>query len=139
MDARRRATAVAGRGLEGNANQGGRRQVTLLAEEAWARVQAELGQAVEPAARRANLLVRGLELSGARARVLRVGPCRILVHGETRPCRRMDEASPGLFAALEPDWRGGIYGEVLSGGEIVLGDPVAWEPPAGVDGGSPME
>ncbi len=139
MDAKRRATAVAGRGLEGNANQGGRRQVTLLAEEAWARAQAELGAAVEPAARRANLLVRGLELGDSRNRVLRVGPCRILVRGETRPCRRMDEASPGLEAALDPEWRGGIYGEVLSGGEIALGDPVAWEPAAGAGGGPPIE
>ena len=131
MQPRRRATAVAGRGLEGNAEQGGQRQVTLLAEEAWSRAEAELGSTVDPALRRANLLVRGLELSESRGRVLRVGACRILVRGETRPCGRMDEARPGLQAALDPEWRAGIYGEVLSGGEVSLGDPVAWEPGAG--------
>ena len=30
MDARERARLIAGRGIEGNANQGGRRQVTLI-------------------------------------------------------------------------------------------------------------
>ncbi len=59
--------------------------------------------------------------------MLRIGACRILVRGETRPCRRMEEACAGLQAALETEWRAGVYGEVLSGGEIAAGDPVAWE------------
>ena len=139
MDARQEARAVAGRGLEGNSNQGGRRQVTLLDGEAWARVEAELGGGVDPSARRANLMVSGLELSESRGRVLRVGACRILVRGETRPCYRMDEAFPGLCAALGPEWRGGIYGEVLTAGEIAVGDAVAWEPTAADEAGAPMQ
>lgn len=132
MDSARRATAIPGRGLEGNANQGGRRQVTVLGAEAWARAEAELDAPVDPAVRRANLLVRGLELASSRGRVLRVGGCRLLVHGETRPCRLLDDAVPGLQEALDPEWRAGVYGEVLTGGEIALGDPVAWETaPAG--------
>ena len=138
MEPRRQARAVAGRGLEGNANHGGRRQVTLIDAAAWERVQAELGIPVDPAARRANLMVRGLELAGSRDRVLRIGACRIRVGGETRPCRRMDEASAGLRAALDGEWRGGIYGEVLTGGGIALGDPVAWEP-AAAGSASPMQ
>lgn len=138
MEPAKRATAVVGRGLEGNANQGGKRQVTLLAEEAWARAQADLGVGVDPAERRANLLVRGLELAGSSGRVLRVGASRILIHGETRPCWRMDQAHPGLQAALAPEGRAGIYGEVLGGGEISLGDPVAWEPAGGEAGEPPM-
>jgi hypothetical protein len=39
----------------------------------------------------------------------------------------MDEALDGLRAALEPDWGGGAYGVVLEGGEIAVGDPVAWD------------
>ena len=139
MDPMQQVRAVVGQGLENNANQGGHRQVTLLGAEAWARAEAELGSAVEPTARRANLMVRGLELKESRDRVLRVGTCRILVRGETRPCRRMDEAFPGLQAALDPEWRAGIYGEVLTGGDIALGDPVAWEPAASADGDSPMQ
>ena len=116
MDLQWEATAVPGQGLVGNANQGGHRQVTLLGAEAWARAEAELGETVDPSARRANLMIRGLELSESRGRVLRVGACLILVRGETRPCRRMDEAHRGLQAALDPEWRAGIYGEVLTGG-----------------------
>ena len=130
MDGRRAATAVAGSGLVGNADQGGRRQVSMLSAEAWARAEAELGRAVDPAARRANLMVRGVDLRDSRGRVLQDGPCRILVRGELRPCRRMDDAVPGLLAALDPEWRAGIYGEVLSGGDISVGDPVAWEAPS---------
>src|SRR5512144_1466453 len=57
MDGRQRGTMRAGRGLEGNANQGGRRQVTVLALEAWNDATAEIGERIDPARRRANLLV----------------------------------------------------------------------------------
>jgi len=39
----------------------------------------------------------------------------------------MEDAAPGLKAALAPDWRGGAYGMVLEGGPLALGDAVAWE------------
>jgi len=35
MDPAREARLVAGRGIVGNANQGGKRQVTIIAREAW--------------------------------------------------------------------------------------------------------
>jgi MOSC domain-containing protein YiiM len=38
----------------------------------------------------------------------------------------MDEALPGLREALRPNWRAGVYGEVLNDGEIAVGDPVQW-------------
>lgn len=131
MDPRERATLVAGRGLAGNADQGGRRQVTLIEEELWAAALAELGiertADLPPVARRANLLVSGLPLVRTRGRLLRIGPARLRVLGEVRPCERMDEAMPGLRRALEPDWRGGAFAEVLAGGEIAVGDPASWE------------
>jgi MOSC domain-containing protein YiiM len=43
--------------------------------------------------------------------------------------KRMDEAHPGLRRALDPDWRGGAFAEVLTGGEIAVGDVVAWSEP----------
>ncbi len=128
MDPRRRAVAVAGRGLDGNANQGGKRQVTVISADAWRAVERELGGAVDPVLRRANLLVSGVELAGSRGRLLRVGGCRLLIHGELRPCRQMEESRGGLQAALSRDWRGGVYGEVVEGGELAVGDEVAWEP-----------
>lgn len=126
MDPVGRATLVAERGLAGNANQGGRRQVTIIARETWDRLMGELEAAVDPSARRANLMVSGLDLEESRERVLRVGGCRIRIHGETRPCERMDAALPGLRDAMRPRWGGGAYGVVLVDGEIQVGDPVEW-------------
>lgn len=127
MDPAERATLVAGRGIEGNANQGGRRQVTILSVERWTALMAGLGADLDPAARRANLCVSGLDLEETRDRILRVGACRLRILGETRPCVRMDEALPGLQEALRPRWGGGAYAETLDDGEIAVGDTVAWE------------
>ena len=140
MDPRASATLVAGQGLAGNANQGGRRQVTLIEAERWAEALAELEPpreshgsvaAVPPAARRANLMLTGLPLAASRGRILAIGPCRLRILGETTPCERMDEACPGLQAALRPHWRGGAFAEVLVGGEIAVGDHPRWleDPP----------
>ncbi|HZF09484.1 MAG TPA: MOSC domain-containing protein [Thermoanaerobaculia bacterium] len=126
MDRAERAALVAGRGIVGNADQGRRRQVTILEAERWAEATAELGSSLDPAARRANLLIADLRLAGTRGRILAIGPCRLRILGETRPCERMDEALPGLRRAMDPDWRGGAFAEVLEGGEIAVGDPVAW-------------
>lgn len=127
MDAVATATLVAGRGLAGNADQGRRRQVTLIEREAWARLMTELEGAVPPSARRANLMVSACALVNSRGRILRVGACRLRILGETRPCERMDEALPGLRAAMRPAWGGGAFAEVLDDGTIAVGDTVTWE------------
>src|SRR6185295_8645890 len=127
MDPQEIATLRADRGLVGNANQGGRRQVILLEEESWSDALAELGETLDPATRRANLLLAGIRLEGTRGRILRIGTCRLRIFTECPPCERMDEARPGLKAALKPHWRGGVCAEVVEGGEIRVGDEVAWE------------
>ena len=127
MDEVKDATLAAGRGLAGNANHGGRRQVTLIERELWERLMRELGADADPSTRRANLLLSGITLRDSRGRVLRVGSVRIRIFGETRPCRQMDEALPGLRAALRPDWGGGAFGEVLDSGRIAVGESVRWE------------
>lgn len=127
MDAVDRAEAVANRGLVGNANQGGRRQVTIIERERWDDALEELGDRVDPSARRANLMVEGVDLKETRGRVLRIGDCRLEIQGETTPCYRMDEARDGLQEALRPDWRGGAYATVLEGGALEVGQAAAWE------------
>ncbi|HKV11157.1 MAG TPA: MOSC domain-containing protein [Thermoanaerobaculia bacterium] len=127
MDPQETATLVAGKGLAGNANQGGRRQVTLIAEESWAAATAELGHSLSPATRRANLLLAGIDLENTRGRILRIGSTRLRIWTECTPCYQMDEAWPGLEDALRPHWRAGACAQVIEGGEIRVGDEVAWE------------
>jgi MOSC domain-containing protein YiiM len=127
MDSVSTGRLVAGRGLAGNADQGRRRQVTLIERETWQRLMGELGASISPAARRANLLVSGVGLAQSQDRVIRVGACRLRVGGETKPCERMDEALPGLRAVMAVQWGGGVFAEVLDDGEIAVGDEVAWE------------
>jgi MOSC domain-containing protein YiiM len=127
MDPRETAMLVAGKGLAGNANQGGRRQVILLAEEGWNDATAELGVDLPPSTRRGNLLLSGLDLERTRERILRIGPARLRIWSECAPCRQMDEAYDGLRKALRPHWRGGVCAEVIEGGEIRVGDEAMWE------------
>ncbi len=126
MDPSSEATMVKGRGIEGNANQRGKRQVTIISKEMWEKLMDEVGGDKEPASRRANLMVSGVDLSEIRGPVLAIGNVRIRIHGESRPCERMEEAQPGLKTAMEAPWRGGAFGEVLDDGTISVGDPVEW-------------
>lgn len=120
------AEAVPGRGLAGNANQGGKRQVTIIDEARWREAQEELGANVDPSTRRANLMLRGIDLEGQRGRSLRIGSCVVRIYNETRPCEQMEEAHAGLLDALKPRWRGGAFGEVIEGGMIQVGDAAEW-------------
>jgi len=126
MDPSEKATMVEGRGIEGNANQGGKRQVTLISKEMWEKLMNEVGGDKDPSSRRANLMVSGVDLSDTRGRVLAIGDVRVRIHGETRPCERMEEAQQGLKSAMEGSWNGGAFGEVLDDGTISVGDVVAW-------------
>ncbi|MEX2570875.1 MAG: hypothetical protein WD737_06185 [Gemmatimonadota bacterium] len=57
-----RADLVAGQGIVANADQGRRRQVTLLEEEVWSTLMGELGADLSTSTRRANLVLRGIRL-----------------------------------------------------------------------------
>ncbi len=127
MDPQPAVHCVAGRGIAGNTCRSSTRQVTIIEREKWDAMMRELGGHLDPAARRANILVHGVDLAASRGRVLRLGAVRVRIRGETRPCERMDEALPGLRTAMDPDWRGGAFGEVLDDGELRVGDVVAWE------------
>jgi MOSC domain-containing protein YiiM len=127
MEPQDRATLVAGRGLAGNANLGGKRQVTILSRETWERITGVLPVPPDPARRRANLMVSGVDLAHSRGRILRVGGHRIRICGETRPCEQMESVAAGLQAGLSEPWGGGVFGEVLDDGEIGVGDEVVLE------------
>jgi len=131
MDPVASASLRAQRGLVGNANQRGRRQITLLEAERWAEHLAALGRdddpALGPIRRRANVLVRGIPLVNSRGRVLRLGGVRVQIAGETKPCHQMDEVYPGLQAVMRPAWGGGAFAMILDDGDIAVGDPIGWD------------
>ena len=122
MDVADSVTMREGLGIVGNANQGGRRQVTIIDADVWERVLAELGAYVDPSARRANVMLRGVDLANSRGRILHLGECHIRIFNETKPCELMDLALPGLRAALYSNWAGGAFGEVVVGGTARVGD-----------------
>lgn len=126
MDSVRTAELIAGRGLQGNANIGGRRQVTLIELEVWQELMRTLDADLPSSTRRANLVVSGLPLGSSRGRELRVGGTLLRIAGETKPCEQMEEALPGLRELMYPDWRGGAFAEVLEGGPVHVGDAVEW-------------
>ncbi len=100
------------------------REVTVVDRAAWRSACEELGQEVPWTARRANLLVTGLDLRASAGCELRIGAARLRVTGETLPCRIMDRQRAGLRRALEPDWRGGATCTVLAGGTVAVGNAV---------------
>jgi MOSC domain-containing protein YiiM len=115
------------RGLTGNANRGGRRQVTIISRERWAELMRDLGAALPASTRRANLMISGLELQNSRDRILRAGSVRLRINGETRPCEQMEAAHAGLQALMRERWGGGVFAEVIAGGELRVGEDVEWE------------
>ena len=126
MDETARMRLEAGKGITGNADRGGARQVTIIEREQWDRMMEEVATPVPPSVRRANVMVSGCSLEESRGRTLAIGDCRIEIRGETRPCRLMEESCAGLQEAMRTAWRGGAYGVVTEGGDIALGDTVQW-------------
>ncbi|SRR5712691_958812 len=123
MDCVEEAQLVAGRGPVGNADQGGWRQVTIIDEAAWKDAESELGTVVDPSLRRANVMIRGLDLENSRGKKLQLGECFVNIRGENPPCKLMKE----MQKPLRPHWRAGVFGEIVQGGTIRVGDRVSFE------------
>lgn len=126
MDPVEAATLVEGKGVHDSASFGGHREVTIISLERWLEMMSELGADVDPSARRAELLVSGVDLELSRGRLVNIGDCLLRIGGEVRPCERMDEAYRGLRAVMMPRWGGGAWAQVIRGGQIRVSDAVSW-------------
>ncbi len=115
---------VAGKGLTAEERPASIRQVTLLDNQAWLAACRDLGVELSWLLRRANFLVVGIDLRDTVGSIITIGETRLMIRGQTNPCALMDYQHEGLKEALKPDWRGGVFGEVLDGATVSVGDDV---------------
>jgi MOSC domain-containing protein YiiM len=124
-----RVRAYAGRGLQGNryfwedgdAPPG--RGVTLIAAEAMDAVALEGNVSIEPAATRRNVLTRGIDVNELVGKRFRIGDVECEGVELCEPCAHLESLTqPGVIKALVR--RGGLNADILSDGEISIGDPV---------------
>lgn len=122
--------ALAGRGLEGNryffdeAAPG--RALTLIAAEAVEAMEREHGISIEPRESRRNVVTRGIDVNALVGKRFRVG--NVECHGVElcEPCADLQAMTkPGIIKGLAH--RGGLNADILSDGEISVGDAVVAE------------
>jgi len=118
------ADAVADHGLTGDYQPAVDRGITLISAPQWGDVQRELKADLPWHTRRANVLVSAKRLASLIGRTIRIGDATVEIKAETKPCALMDELHQGLRNALTPDCRGGVYGRVVKGGPIRVGDAI---------------
>ncbi len=109
-------------GVAGDHGHSARRGVTFLSAKQWETVTRELGVNLPWHTRRANVLLEADTLAPLIGRTIRIGRVCVEILGETDPCAKMDRQYAGLREALVRECRGGVYGRVLVGGEIGVGD-----------------
>ena len=111
-------------GVVGDRSRGGKRAVTLIQAEHLPAIAAYLGRdGVAPALLRRNIVVRGLNLAGLKGRAVQIGGAVLRPTTICAPCSLMERTlGHGGYAAMRG--HGGWCAEVVTGGDIALGDPV---------------
>jgi MOSC domain-containing protein YiiM len=124
-----RVRARAGGGLEGNRYywDGGDappgRAVTLIAAEAVEAYQAEAESSLQPAATRRNVLTRGIDVNALVGKRFRIGDVECEGVELCEPCTSLEGMTePGVIKGLVH--RAGLNADILSDGEIRVGDAV---------------
>ena len=124
-----RVRARTGGGLEGNryyweeGDAPSGRAVTLIAAEAVEAVTREGEIVIEPAATRRNLLTRGIDVNELVGKRFRIGNVECEGVELCEPCQHLESMTqPGVIKALVH--RGGLNADILSDGEISVGDAV---------------
>ena len=112
-------------GVIGDHGTSKNRQVSLLDEANWIVACEEITANLPWTARRANILVQGLDLQKLVEQRVRVGTALVEVIGEVNPCYVMDAAQNGLKDALKPNWRGGVYARIIESGTVSQDDKIS--------------
>lgn len=103
----------------------GNRQVTLLSFEQWQQACDTLNIKLPWTARRANLLVTGIQFNIQYVgKVIHIGELQLLITGETEPCYKMDWVHPRLSVALNDNFKAGVTCKVLNDADIQVGDSI---------------
>ncbi len=118
--------ALAETGLEGDhyASKGGKRQVTLIAQEHINAVASFLGMvSIDPLSLRRNIVTSGINLLSLKDKRFQIGEAILEYTGECHPCSRMEEnLGEGGYNAMRG--HGGITCLVVRSGLISLGDQI---------------
>jgi MOSC domain-containing protein YiiM len=123
-----RVLAHAGKGLAGNRyyfEQGAEpgRALTLIAAEALEALAAEHRVEITAAESRRNVLTRGIDLNALVGKRFRVGEVECVGVELCEPCKHLESMTqPGVIKGLTH--RGGLNADILSDGEIAVGDEV---------------
>ena len=126
-----RVRVVPGRGPEGDRyyrsdepnEPGVGRDLTLIEAEATEAFTRDTGIELAPGEARRNVVTRGVGLNDLVGKPFRVGAVRCVGIELNEPCRHLEQLTkPGVLRGLVG--RGGLRADVVSGGEIAVGDPV---------------
>jgi MOSC domain-containing protein YiiM len=99
------------------------RALTLVEEEAIEAVRRDYGIDLAPGATRRNVVTRGVALNHLVGRIFRVGEVEVIGVRLAEPCAHLEAlTAEGVRRAFVH--RGGLRGEVASGGRIRVGDTV---------------
>ena len=122
MQERAQAHASPENGLDGDLPAPVHRRITMLSTDQWTETTSVLGTEFPWHTRRANVLLEGGSLEDLIGSTVRLGELSVKINAETVPCQLMDKIHLGLREALVPDCRGGVYGEIVEGGTLKVGD-----------------
>jgi MOSC domain-containing protein YiiM len=121
---REAVTAVPGGGLEGDRHFGqDAHDLTLIEAEAIEGMAADTGIDLPARDARRQVVTRGVSLNDLVGKRFRVGAIECVGEELCEPCRHLESLTqPGVLRGLVH--RGGLCAEVLSRGEIAVGDPI---------------
>lgn len=131
LQALERARLIPGIGIEGDRHatenakvrRHGGRELTLVEAESLDYLADEHDISLAPGSTRRNVTTRGVRLADLIGREFRIGEVRVRGLEQCEPCAHMEElvGQPVMRPLVH---RAGIVAEILSEGEIEIGDPI---------------